>query len=183
MKLSENILEMIDQDINKIEKALKTKSDLTLLHIEIDGKYQNFFPTWGSGMYGYMTDVGFNYDCIDAYHNLSLMLNKLKALRAYGYPFTSESAMNSISPTFNNNVDVQVDVNFSDVRKEIGNMGALTEAEIQEIFEKIDELETIVKSDDRKPVKWEKAKQIAKWVLDKSVDVAIAFLPLLLQLK
>jgi len=48
---------------------------------------------------------------------------------------------------------------------------------------KINELEKIVKSPDRKSKKWENAKGIVKWIADKGVDVGIALLPLLLQIK
>ena len=47
----------------------------------------------------------------------------------------------------------------------------------------INELEKIVKSSDRKSKKWENAKGIVKWIADKGVDVGIALLPLLLQIK
>ena len=48
---------------------------------------------------------------------------------------------------------------------------------------KISELERIINSSDRKTKKWENAKGIIKWIADKGVDVGIALLPLLLQLK
>ena len=47
----------------------------------------------------------------------------------------------------------------------------------------IDELEEIVKSSERRSKKWENAKKIIKWIADKGVDVGIALLPLLLQIK
>ena len=62
-------------------------------------------------------------------------------------------------------------------------MSALPDTEIEEILNKIDELEKIVKSSERKSKKWENAKSIIKWIADKGVDVGIALLPLLLQIK
>ena len=55
--------------------------------------------------------------------------------------------------------------------------------EIEEISRKIDDLEEIVKSSDCKSKKWENAKDVIKWIADKGVDVGIALLPLLLQIK
>lgn len=78
---------------------------------------------------------------------------------------------------------VDNNISFSDVRKEIENMSALPDAEIEEILSKINELEKIVKSSDRKSKKWENKKGIVKWITDKGVDVGIALLPLLLQIK
>lgn len=62
-------------------------------------------------------------------------------------------------------------------------MSALPDAEIREILSRIDELEAIVKSSERRSKKWENAKEIIKWIADKGVDVGIALLPLLLQIK
>lgn len=74
-------------------------------------------------------------------------------------------------------------VTFEAVREAIDNMTSLPDEEIQEVKKKIDELEAIVKSKDSKSKKWSKAKDIIKWVADKGVDVGIALLPLILQIK
>ena len=61
-------------------------------------------------------------------------------------------------------------------------MSSLTEEEILEILEKLNQLEKIVNSSDRKSKKWSNAKGIIKWVADKSVDVGTALLPLILKI-
>ena len=61
-------------------------------------------------------------------------------------------------------------------------MSSLREDEIEEITSKIDEIERIVNSKDRKTKKWEEAKEIIKWIAEKGVDVGITLLPLLLQI-
>ena len=60
-------------------------------------------------------------------------------------------------------------------------MTALTDSEVEEILEKVNELEKIVESKDRKTKKWENAKGIIKWIADKGVDVGITLLLLLLK--
>ncbi len=50
--------------------------------------------------------------------------------------------------------------------------------EIQLIHTKIDELKSIIESNDKKSEKWRKVKEIGKWVFDKSIDVGLAILPL-----
>ena len=62
-------------------------------------------------------------------------------------------------------------------------MTSLTESELRDILQKVDELEMIVQSQDRKTKKWEDAKEIIKWVAEKGVDVGIALLPLLLKIQ
>ena len=61
-------------------------------------------------------------------------------------------------------------------------MTSLPEEDIEEIQNKIDEIEEIVKSKDSKSKKWSKAKGIIKWIADKGVDVGIALLPLFLKI-
>ena len=72
--------------------------------------------------------------------------------------------------------------NFSEVRNKIEEMGSLTDSEIDEILSKIDELENIVNSSDRKTKKWDKAKGIINWVATKGVDVALTVIPLLMKI-
>ena len=62
-------------------------------------------------------------------------------------------------------------------------MTALPDPEVEEILSKIDELEKIIQSSDRKTKKWENAKGIVKWIADKGVDVGMTLLPLLLQIQ
>lgn len=107
------------------------------------------------------------------------------SFKALGYPSLKECIsqnvpMVQITNTNENKVDINV--SFGTVRREIENMSALPDAEIREILSRIDELEEIVKSSERSK-KWENAKKIIKWIADKGVDVGIALLPLLLQIK
>lgn len=86
----------------------------------------------------------------------------------------------------NNNANtntVTLDITFDQARERIENMSSLKDSEIKEILKKVDELEKIVQSKDKKTKKWENAKGIIKWVADKGVDVGIALLPLLLQIQ
>ena len=61
-------------------------------------------------------------------------------------------------------------------------MTTLPDSELRDILKKVEELEVIVQSQDRRTKKWENAKEIIKWVADKGVDVGIALLPLLLKI-
>ena len=61
-------------------------------------------------------------------------------------------------------------------------MTSLTNEETEEILAKISEIEEVVKSNDKKKTKWEKIKPVLGWLTDKSCDVGIALLPLLLKI-
>ena len=108
------------------------------------------------------------------------------SFKALGYPSLQEVIPQSVPMvqiTNTNENKVDINISFNDVRREIENMSALPDTEIEDILNKIDELEKIVKSSERKSKKWENAKGIIKWIADKGVDVGIALLPLLLQIK
>ena len=62
-------------------------------------------------------------------------------------------------------------------------MPGLTAKETEEIIERINELEKISKENISKKKKWEKVKPILTFALDKSVDVAITIMSLILQMK
>lgn len=120
------------------------------------------------------------------YIDIADFYNKMLSFKALGYPSLKECIpqnvpMVQITNTNENKVDINV--SFDTVRREIENMSALPDAEIGEILGRIDELEKIVKSSERRSKKWENAKEIIKWIADKGVDVGIALLPLLLQIK
>ena len=82
-----------------------------------------------------------------------------------------------------NSNTVNLNLSFEDARKNIEDMSFLDDDEINEIIKKIDELEKIIKSNDRKPKKWDSAKDRIKFIADKGVDVGISLLPLFLQIK
>lgn len=82
-----------------------------------------------------------------------------------------------------NTVKMEINISYSDVKKQVENMeDSLGYDEVQVIKAKIDELEAIIESSARRSEKWNKAKAIGKWIFDKSVDVGIAILPLLLKI-
>ena len=111
------------------------------------------------------------------------MQQKLELFQAMNYEnIYSDNTGNALTINNANSVDVSVNVSFSDVRKQVEDMTALKEEEIQEILQKIDELEKIANSNERKTKKWERAKGFLKWLADKSVDVGIALLPLIMKI-
>jgi|LFRM01.1.fsa_nt_gb hypothetical protein len=58
----------------------------------------------------------------------------------------------------------------------------LDEEALNEILLKIDELEKIINSSEKRSGKWNKIKSIGKWLFDKSVDVGTAILPLIMKI-
>ncbi len=69
-------------------------------------------------------------------------------------------------------------LSFQEAKQTIENMSMLPDDQIDEILQKIEELERITNSSERKSKKWEKAKDIIKWIVDKGFDIAKILLPI-----
>lgn len=186
---------MYEEDLESLNKAIsdpenrETPESVKLqLYKDVTARYHPYVPKLSDGLYDYVQAYAF-YDDVSGeslFHNLKQVYNKLLAFKALGYPSLIESIPQSVPMvqiTNTNENKVDINISFNDVRREIENMSALPETEIEEVLSKINELENIVKSSDRKSKKWENAKGIVKWIADKGVDVGIALLPLLLQIK
>lgn len=61
------------------------------------------------------------------------------------------------------------------------NLTSITVEELKNIQSKLEELDSIVHGKDKPLVKWDKIKDITKWILDKSLDVGIACLPFVME--
>ena len=187
---------MVDEDLDSLQSALADISNTKTLEYakqqlyqDVTAKYHPYIPKLGDGLYDFIEQSGF-YDEVTGkslFYNLRQIYNKILTYKELGYPGLQEranSAPSTVVQVMNNNENrIDVDISFHSVREKIQGMSALPEAEIDEILHKIDEIEDIVHSPDRKAKKWDNAKNIIKWIADKGVDVGIALLPLLLQIK
>lgn len=178
----------IQSDIDKIKGVLQSNSsiqELTNIHMYIDGKYQSKISNWGLSQYSWNDKLGFDYEFLgedSLKHNLNNMKNKLEGyLQDYRLlPLASSSspAIKFINNNTNNN-EIKVEIDFTNLINKINDMESLTETETNEAIEKVKEIEKIYKSKDSKKKKWEKIKNILIWLADKSVDLAIAYLPII----
>lgn len=182
----------IDKDINSIKEVLSNKNidEILKIHKYMDSKYQSKINTWGLSQYGWSDDLGFAYELIGESgmsENLENMIGKLEGykqdldLRVYEM-FNGKSS--SGVKIYNNNKNTNTNtitntVNFNAVVQNIKDNESLTEEQTEEALQKIEELKTIYESKDSKKTKWAKVKPIMIWLADKSVDVGIAFLPLI----
>ena len=98
-----------------------------------------------------------------------------------GGNFQARHKAPDVSVTVNNTVNISV--SFQEARQKIEDMTALSQAQTDEILEKIDELERIQAENSSRKSKWEKVKPILSFVLDKGADVAVAILTLIVQMK
>lgn len=182
----------IDKDINSIKEVLSNKNieEMLKIHKYMDSKYQSKINTWGLSQYGWFDDSGFAYELIGESgmsENLENMIGKLEGykqdldLRVYEmFNGKSSSGVKIYNSNKNTNTNTITNtVNFNAVVQNIKDNESLTEEQTKEALQKIEELKTIYESKDSKKTKWAKVKPIMVWLADKSVDVGIAFLPLI----
>lgn len=184
----------IEKDINSIKEVLTNNdfNEMIKVHKYIDGKYQSKINTWGLSQYGWGDNLGFDYELISEtgiFQNLENMIGKLDGykqdidLKVYeNFNGKNSKALkiynNSNSINTNTNF-VTNNVNFNNAVQDIKNNTSLTEEQTKEALQKLEELKTIYETKDNKKTKWTKVKPIMLWLADKSVDVGIAFLPLI----
>ncbi len=184
----------IEKDINSIKEVLTNNdfNEMIKVHKYIDGKYQSKINTWGLSQYGWSDNLGFDYELISEtgiYQNLENMIGKLDGYRQdidlkvyenFNGKNSKELKIYNNSNSINTNTNfVTNNVNFNNAVQDIKNNTSLTEEQTKEALQKLEELKTIYESKDNKKIKWAKVKSIMLWLADKSVDVGIAFLPLI----
>ena len=74
------------------------------------------------------------------------------------------------------------DLSFNETRKIITEMNNLNKTEINDILNKIDEIEEIVISVDTKKSKWEALRPYVVWTTGKDVGIAMLILPLIMKI-
>ena len=180
----------VKADKRRIEQALSSNDETTLktTHMDIDGKYGAYILDWGKSMYAYGEDLGFNYEWLSKdslIHNLTLMKSRMEGY-SLGFERQTDRTYapnNNVNVNVSNNNEINISISFEEVRKQIEDMTSLTEAQTKEALDKVSEIESVVKGDGSKKSKWEKIKPILTWLADKSFDVAMTLLPLLLKVQ
>jgi soluble cytochrome b562 len=76
-----------------------------------------------------------------------------------------------------------VNITFEQVRAKIEDMTSLTDEQTKEALDKVSDIESVVNGEGSKKSKWEKIKPVLAWLADKSFDLAMTILPLLLKMQ
>lgn len=190
MDIPKGFYEMVCGDIDRLANAEKLESEKLLeLHREIDGRYQACVNKWYDGLWCSTNDGNhiayghlIKYSSQQILANLKMMKAKLETYKYQMNAVQLPKPEVSNSQVVNVTNSVNVNVTFEQVRKEVEEMTSLTNEQTQEVLDKISEIEEVVKSKDSKKSKWEKVKPVLTWLADKSCDVGVALLPLLLKI-
>lgn len=187
MEMKKEFLEMINGDISRIDFEISEGDDKSrwILFRELDGRYQVCIKDFYRGMWQsshsgdklYFPQLRQNPEYVS--DNLKLIRSKLETFR-----FQANSVNVPKLPTTQVNVNnnINISITFEEVREKIEDMTSLTDSETKEILDKINEIEAVINSNDKKKTKWEKVKPVLTWLADKSFDVGVAILPLLLKI-
>lgn len=81
----------------------------------------------------------------------------------------------------NSNINSLNIMSYDEIRNEIENNTFLDDKSIKELLDKLNEIIEIEKSNESKAKKWNDAKKIFAFILDKGADIAIMYIPLILQ--
>lgn len=145
---------------------------------------------------GFGKNLDYDYEGIagDYINNIRILKCKLEAFLATGCLITTSiqkadagginitnnsHANNSNTNTLNNSLVLNIDILFDETRKMIENNESLSEKEIEEVLEKIKEIEDISKLEKSKNKKWFKLRPTMEWLGTKGVAVATAVLGLI----
>lgn len=185
--------EMMTEDIDELKRVVNDytnfdEKEKQNIYRSMTAKYHPYVPKLGEGLYCYSAEQGF-YDDVDGSsleYNLQQIYNKLCTYKALNYPGLGATINNIpstvVTITNSNENNNTISITFDSVREKVNGMTSLPDEDIEEIHQRINELEKIVNSKDSKSKKWSKAKEVIKWVADKGVDVGIALLPLILKI-
>lgn len=182
---------IIIADIEKINDAVSNENisldELKALHIQIDGKYGACIHNWTDSTYAYNPNFGYDYEVLeedDFKQNLSLFKARLEGfLHGFAIPLVSQNGPANVVNVNNTNTNsINIEISFDDARKQVEDMTSLTNEQTQEILDKISEIESICNDGETKKSKWERIKPVLTWLTDKSFDVAMVLLPLLLKI-
>ena len=183
---------MVDADIRKCDEYLsgdRNEAEGMQLHFELITKYPAHIARFGESLYNYNDEYGFvsqDYFGFDSMiNNITAIRHKLVGFKGNGYKNSSCGKKDSSINIENKLTATQtqiVNISFEEVKRQIEDMTGLSEAETKEALDKIDEIKVVIESSETKKTKWQKIKPVLTWLADKSVDVGIAMLPLLLKI-
>lgn len=182
MEISKELIKIIDEDITLCEQVIQrsNKAELYEIHTRIISKYSNIINGFSENLQSTFYDETGTAEK----RNIETMRQKLVLFKAMGYSniFEKENQAPQVNVSNINHNAIVNNMSFEQVRDNVENMTALKEEEIKDILKKIGEIENIVKSTERKTKKWEKVKPIIIWIADKSIDIGMIMLQLLLKI-
>ena len=176
---------MIRNDIDFCEKLIERRF-ANYTHVQtLIGKYIMDYPEFNKGIISYASAPGYETNEIE---NIKIIKGKLEyLLNRVDNPDLYNKQNNSGTTIFNTNNNtntnsnsVTLNMSIDDIRENILDNTYLSDAAKEELLKKLDEIIELQKSKESKSKKWDKAKGILSFLLDKGADIAIMYIPQIL---
>lgn len=177
---------MVQNDIDLcdeyIEKGFATREEVSILV----GKYMMYNKNFSDGIINYVGIAGTETNEIK---NIKIIKGKLEYLlntrdtqntnNTRNKPEINISTINNNSNNNSNNIELNMNIN--NVRDKIKENTYISNDEKNELLLKLDEIKKLQESNDTRTKKWQKAKEIFEFILNKGVDIAIMYIPQILK--
>lgn len=170
-------IELCDEYIGK---NMATRSEVNALL----GKYVMDYPDFNKNIIAYASVPGHETNEIE---NIKIIKSKLEYLlnrndnpdlyNKYGNSGITISNVNNNNNTNNVNLNMSIE----DIKSHIDENTYLSDSDKKELLNKLDEIVELQKSKDSKTKKWDKAKKILAFLLDKGADIAIMYISQILK--
>lgn len=184
-----NKINLMNEYIHRCDDALQSQDiqQAKTLFLEIVSVYETEIPNFWNGLKSDNGRAIPNWEYINPYWLADLPIVKAKLIN---YTSTFTSKQNPSSHIFINNsyatsnanasahIDFETDIKI--VQYKISEMDSLSAEETKIALQKLEELLKIAQSTDNRKTKWQKLGSIFKWIADKSVELAVAFAPALM---
>ena len=176
---------MIRKDIEfcneLIEKNFANDTDVQT----IIGKYIMDYPDFSKGFHNYVYIPGVETNEIEnikiAKGKLEYLLNRVDNPDLYNKPSSSGTTIVNTNNNTNTNTNtVTLNMSIDEIRDNIADNTYLSDDAKKELLDKLDEIIELQKSKESKAKKWNKAKSILSFLLDKGADIAIMYIPQIL---
>jgi len=174
---------MIRKDINVcdnyISKNMATHGEVNALL----GKYMMDYPNFNDGIIAYASVPGYETNEIE---NIKIIKSKLEYLLNREdnpdlYNKQKNSAINISNINSNDNSsNINFNMSIKEIQSNVEDNTYLSDSAKKELLQKLDEILELQKSKDSKSKKWDKAKKILEFLLDKGADIAIMYIPQIL---
>lgn len=163
-----------------IAKNMATHSEVNALL----GKYIMDYPDFNKNIIAYASVPGYETNEIE---NIKIIKSKLEyLLNRSDNPdlYNKQNKSGIIISNINNNNNtnnVNFNMSIEDIKLNINENTYLSDLDKKELLNKLDEIVELQKSKDSKTKKWNKAKKILGFILDKGADIAIMYIPQILK--
>lgn len=165
------------QDLEKCNDWLTSSDKSNDLPNSMIQKYRMYMEDFCRGFDSYDPDLSYEENNTN---KMRRVISSLEMVKAVGLPATSK-AIPSINVSNISSINAQVNLEFSIVQS-IMKESNLDDKEKVQLCKDIDEIQSSISKGDSKNEIWKKASKVLSFILDKGADIAICYLPQIINL-